>query len=292
MNKLKTTINIDSELWKKFSHLVIEKRGYRKKNEIIEQLIREYVQRSEGNKNHEINKAIILAAGIGSRLIPLTSNVPKCLLKINSITILEHQVRNLKECGIKEITLVSGYRSDKIFRFCQENSIDINLVYNKNYADTSNLYSLWFARSHIKGGFVCLNSDVVFDVEILKNLINSEGEICLAIDKKECIEEDMKVTVENGFVTKIGKRIPREKVYGEFIGISKFTEKGSEKLFQILSNVSMDSKRSGYVALGIQQLINQGYKVNEFKIRRRFWADIDFIEDLNEVRAYLLTRPL
>ena len=54
----------------------------------------------------------------------------------------------------------------------------------------------------------------------------------------------------------------------------------------------MDSKRSGYVALGIQQFINQGYKVNEFEIRRRFWADIDFIEDLNEVRAYLLTRPL
>ena len=164
-------------------------------------------------------------------------------------------------------------------------------MYKNNYADTNNLYSLWFAKDYVKGGFVCLNSDVVFDVEILKNLIDSEGEICLAIDKKECIEEDMKVTVENGFITKIGKRIPREKVYGEFIGISKFTEKGSEKLFQVLSKVPMDSKRNGYVAFAIQQFINLGYKVNEYEIRRRFWADIDFIEDLNEVRAYLLTRP-
>lgn len=291
MEKVKTTINIDSELWKKFSHLVIDERGCRKKNEIIENLIKEYVEKKGIKKNRDIKKAVILAAGIGSRLRPLTNDVPKCLLKINSINILEQQIKNLTECGIQEITVVTGYKSGMVKRFCRENSWNINLIENKYYSDTSNLFSLWLAKETFEHGFICLNSDVVFDIEILRSLLKSEEDICLAVDKKECTEEDMKVNVRNGVITNIGKRIHKEQVYGEFIGISKFSEKGSEYLILVLTDMSTDSMKKGYVALGIQKLIERGHKVQGLEIQRRFWADIDFIEDLKEVRAYLMARP-
>jgi len=291
MNKLKTTINIDSELWKKFSHLVIEKRGYRKKNEIIEQFIREYVEKIEKKTNAVINKAVILAAGVGSRLRPLTDDVPPCLLKINSITILEHQIKNLEKCGIEQVTVVTGHKAEKIKEFIQETFKDRNLtfnfIHNEYYSTTSNLFSLWLARGTFEGGFICLNSDTVFDVEILKSLLESEGDICLAVDKKECTEEDMKVKVKNGII-KIDKRIPKEEVYGEFIGIANFSERGEKKLIHALSNMPTDMRRKGYVSIGIQGLIDRGHKVCEVEIQRRFWKEIDFIEDLNEVRNQLL----
>ena len=87
MSKIKTTINIDENLWRKFSHLVIEERGFRKKNEIIEDLIKQYTEKRTSNKETKIKKAVILAAGISSRLRPLTDDIPQCLLKINSETI-------------------------------------------------------------------------------------------------------------------------------------------------------------------------------------------------------------
>ncbi|MFP4051678.1 MAG: sugar phosphate nucleotidyltransferase [Thermoplasmata archaeon] len=290
MEKVKTTINIDEELWKKFSHLVIEEKGYRKKNEVIENLIREYTEKKTKTDKEEINKAIILAAGMGTRLRPLTEDVCQCLLKINSETILEHQIKNLQECGIEDITIVTGYKSDKIREFCEENSWDVNFIHNNHYSKSNNLHTLWLARDHFDEGFVCLNSDVVFDSEILRSLLKAEGEVCLAVDKKECKEEDMKVKVEDG-VTKISKRLKPEEVYGEFIGISKFSERGAKKLNRVLSEMPADLRKKGYVALGIQRLIDEGYKVFKVEIQRKFWKDIDFVEDFNEVRAQLSSRP-
>lgn len=293
MKKVKTTINIDSQLWKEFSHIIIEDIGYRKKNDVIEHLINEYVKRRKNRTDSNIIKAIILAAGIGSRLRPLTNDLPPCLLKINAITILEHQIKNLEECNIKEAIIVTGYKSEKIKKFLKENLKDYNLkfkfVYNKYYSTTSNLFSLWLAREYFEGGMVCLNSDIVFNVDILKTLLKSEEDICLAVDKKECVEEDMKVSVNNG-VRKIGKRLEPAEVYGEFIGLSKFSENGARKLSQLLSNIPSDMRKKAYFALVIQKLIDAGHKVHDVEIQRMFWADIDFVEDLMETRAQIINK--
>lgn len=123
-------------------------------------------------------RAIILAAGIGSRLIPLTNNTPKCLLEINSKTILEHQIENLKRCGIQDITMVVGFKAKKIEDFCREHSWNINFIHNEDYIHSHNFYSLGLAREQFGGDFICLNSDVMFDVEILESLLKSCGNIC------------------------------------------------------------------------------------------------------------------
>ncbi|RLF47983.1 MAG: phosphocholine cytidylyltransferase family protein [Thermoplasmata archaeon] len=292
MSKIKTTINIDEDLWKKFSHIVIEEKGYRKKNVVIEELIRQYIEKKNAKKEKKIRSAVILAAGIGSRLRPLTNNVPKCLLKINTETILEHQIENLKKCGIDNITIVAGYKADKIEKFCKDRSWDVNLIINRQYSTTNNLFSLWLAKEYLKQGFVCLNSDIVFDAEILEILLKSEGNICLVIDKKECTEEDMKVKVENGLIRTISKRMSREDVYGEFIGLSKFSAEGAEIFFNVLSSMPVELREKGFVAQGIQKLIDEGHKVFMVEVQGKFWADIDFVEDLNEVCAYLLNNRL
>lgn len=290
MQKTKTTININEDLWKKFSHLVIEERGYRKKNEVIEKLIRDYVdERMQKNGSH-IKKAVILAAGTGSRLRPLTEEIPKCLVKINSHTILERQIENLKKCGIQNITIIGGHQAKKIKDWCKENKLKCAVIEDKNYPEHNNLFSLWLARKNMEGGFVCLNSDVVFESSILETLLRQRRDICLVVDKKECTEEDMKVKVRNDLLTAINKRIPKEEVYGEFIGVSMFSGEGARQLDSILSNLSENVRKKAYVAAAIQKLVDSNYPVHIYEIQNKFWADIDFVEDLNEVRDYFISK--
>jgi len=288
VSKVKTTINIDEELWEEFSLLVIKEKGYRKKNEVIEQLIKEYTRRREEKGIVKVDKAVILAAGLGTRLRPLTNDTAKSLLKIGSRRILEHQIENLRECGIREITMVIGHEAEKIKDFCKENSWNLNFIYNRYYSSSNNLFSLWLAKETFSKGFVCLNSDVVFDLEILKSLLQFEADICVAVDKKVCIEEDMKVKVKDGAIVKISKTMLPEEAYGEFIGIAKFSEKGGAQLIRVLNDIPADVRRNANFGFGIQKLIDSGNKVWGVNAQRRFCADIDFIEDLMDVRTHFL----
>jgi len=293
MKKVKTTINIDKDLWKKFSHLVIDDKGYRKKNEAIEKLIGEYVKDRYEKKDIVIKKAIILAAGISSRLRPLTNELPTCLLKINSVTLLEHQIKNFEECGVKEVIIVTGYKAEKIKKFCKENlkgyNLKFNFAHNKYYSTTNILFSLWLAKEYMNEGFVYVNSDIFFDNNILRRLLKCEGDICAGVEKKECTEEDMKAKVKNGII-KIGKNIPMDETYGEFLGIVKFSNVGVEKLLHVLDKIPIDEKKRGYATFAIQKLIDEDNKVHEIETQGLFWKDIDFVEDLNEVRSYLLNK--
>lgn len=293
MGKVKTTINIDEELWKSFSLLVIEQVGNRKKNEVIERLIREYIEKREKKEAITLNKAIILAAGLGTRLRPLTEKTPKCLLKIDRKTILEHQMENLTECGISEVTTVIGYEANKVKEFCKKNGWNLNFIYNRDYLNSNNLFSLWLARETFNQGFIALNSDVVFNVNILKNLLRFEADICIAVDKKVCIEEDMKVKMKDGKVIEINKSMKPEEAYGEFIGIAKFSDKGVKQLISVLNNMPADTRKNANLGFGIQKLIDSGYKVLGVNAQRRFSADIDFIEDLMDARTHFLrtTKP-
>lgn len=289
MRKIKTTINIDEELWKKFSLLVIKERGYRKKNEIIEHLIREFTEeREEGRIT--VDKAVVLAAGLGTRLRPLTNDTTKSLLSIGRETLLKHQMENLKESGIQEITMVIGYKAEQIKDFCEENQWDINFIYNNHYSISNNLFSLWLARETFDEGFVCLNSDVAFDVEILRNLLKFQADISIAVDKKVCVEEDMKVKVKDGTIVEINKSMRPEEAYGEFIGIAKFSGKGVAQLIRVLKDLPTDIRRNANLGFGIQKLIDSGSRVWGIDIQRRFCADIDFVEDLMDVRSHFLRK--
>ena len=289
MGKVKTTVNIDEKLWKKFSLQVIRERGYRKKNKVIEALIKEYTEKKEKKRGPTVSKAIILAAGLGTRLRPLTNDTPKCLLTIGPRTILEHQIENLRQCGIQEITMVIGHEAEKIRDLCEENSWNLNFIYNNHYSNSNNLYSLWLANETFHGGLVSLNSDVVFDSQILKNLLTSEADICIAVDKKICVGEDMKVKVKNGAITEINKSMRPEQAYGEFIGIIKLSKDGVTQLIRVLSDMPADVRKNANLGFGIQKLINDGNAVHGVNAQRRFCADIDFVEDLMDVRAHFLS---
>jgi choline kinase len=227
-------------------------------------------------------KAIIVAAGKGNRLYPLTKEIPKTLLKINGKTILEHQLENLRQCGINDIVMVIGYQANKIEQLA---GADIRYIYNPFYEITNSLVSLWFARSEIGGNFVYLHSDVVFDRRILENLLRQKKDICLVVEQKKCVEEDMKVRVVNNLIVEIGKKIPLPDTYGEFIGIARFSKAGSAVLSNVLENIVREGNMMPWFESAIQRLVEKGTQINQIDTKGKPWIEIDFPKDLEIART-------
>lgn len=170
--------------------------------------------------------AIILAAGLSSRLRPLTDDAPKCLLPMGDRTILDWQLYALTAIGIKEVALVVGYKQEIIRAHVQEKWSHLRVTYieNKEYATTNTLFSLAKAFAALPAqDFYYLNADVVFHKEIIKRLEEHKEGAFLAIDCKQCREEEVKVRVNQNQIVEIGKEINPEICLGEFIGVAKFS---------------------------------------------------------------------
>ena len=172
-------------------------------------------------------KTIILATRKGTRLLPLTKDTPQCLLKVGERTILEKQVEKLNKVGLKDITVITGYLSEKI-EILQE-KLGIKILFNPFYEVSWMALALWLAKEELKKGFVFIYSDVLFDSKIISELLEEDSDICLAIKKNGVREEAEKVVEKDGKIKNISK-IRTEEENGEFIGIAKFSNIGAEKL--------------------------------------------------------------
>jgi len=232
-------------------------------------------------------KAIILAAGLGKRLSSLTKEKPKSLLRVNGETILEYQKRVLQECGVENITIVTGYKSEKIERTLGPNT---GYIYNPFYAVTGSLVSLWFAKSEMKHGFIYLHGDVLFHKQILKKLLSTHSDISLVVAKKQCVTEDMKVRVNSGQIIEINKSIEASEAYGEFVGLAKFSRKGAKTLVTILEKIVREGNLTDYFEYAIQRLVNEGHKVHKCDVNNLPWVEIDFVEDFEKAKKVVYPR--
>ncbi|MFH1196286.1 MAG: glycosyltransferase [bacterium] len=170
-------------------------------------------------------KAIILNAGKGSRLAPFTDDNHKCLIDIGERKIIDFQLDALRQAGITDIVIVVGHLKEKIKEYVKKYS-DLNFVFIENdaYQTTNTAYSLLLAKKEMNDEFIYLNGDVLFDPEMLMRLIHSKHKNALAVEKKKCGEEEVKVTLVKKRITAISKKVSVSKAYGEFVGIAKFSK--------------------------------------------------------------------
>jgi len=129
------------------------------------------------NKNlypqRRITTALLLAAGTGSRLFPLTQKSPKCLTLVNETSILERLIKSLNQHGFKRLVVVTGHLEDRIRNFLKTRAgnIKIEYVFSPLYKTTNNIYSLWMARKIINEPFMLIESDLIFDPSLLTEML-------------------------------------------------------------------------------------------------------------------------
>jgi choline kinase len=228
-------------------------------------------------------KAIIVAAGRALRLHPISDNIPKCLLKVGeNVTILEHQLQNLRECGVNDIILVTGYCEKEIRKLCGDT---VKYVYNPFFDITNMLVSLWFAREEMRDGFIFSYSDILYHKQILSDLIANKNDIVMVVDRKETDWESEKVKVDyRGLITEVSKNVPPEEAFGEFIGLAKLSPKGATLLAKELDEMVREGSLSSYLTRAFERLARKGYEVHMSLTSGNPWIEIDFPEELNRAR--------
>ena len=228
-------------------------------------------------------KTVILAAGAGSRLKPLTDHVPKCLLKVGVKCILEMTIENLLATNNSEIIIVTGYLENKIREFIRERfrHLQITYIYNELYASTNNIYSLWLAKDEVLGNdMMMLDSDIVFDERIISKLQNSGYKNCLALKRHEVHDEEIKVKTDaHGCVIEIVKEVNVSQAEGESIGIEMFGKEALTELYFILDRKVVTEKEvNQFYEAAFQELSDN--KLFIVDTTEYFCMEIDTEEDL------------
>lgn len=233
-------------------------------------------------------KVIILAAGESPGFGSLTTNKHKSMVDIGGKTIIEHQIENIKKCGIdeKNIVIITGAHRNQIENYIYNNfngkeSFNGNFIYNPFYKTTHTMISLSLARHILNDGFIVLYGDVVFDSRILDRLIKYDNNITIVVDKKKDLdEEDEKVLLKDGKVECISKNIDIEKSDGEFIGLAKIPK----DKFHIFNDAQDKIIKKDEVMSSVTEIFNNiiqsGNQVDLIYTQDLLWSDNDCLNDL------------
>ncbi|HVZ58952.1 MAG TPA: phosphocholine cytidylyltransferase family protein [Patescibacteria group bacterium] len=230
-------------------------------------------------------KAIILTAGIGSRIRPLTDDKPKSLLEVNGAPILKNMLSNIQASGISEVIVITGYLEDMINSYISQNFPNLKVTYvrNEKYLDTNTGYSLMLAKDAVAGdSFIKFDADVMFEKAILEKLIQSSYETALCLDKNINLEaEEVKaIATPDGKVLEVGKKLDPTKAAGESIGIEKIGPHAGRLLFAELEKLMKDQANwKEYYDDSYTTLVNQGVPFGVVDITGLKWVEIDTHDD-------------
>ena len=178
-------------------------------------------------------KALILAAGLGTRLAPITNDRPKSMVPVNGKPILVKQIENLLNNGITDITIITGYRSEVIEDLVANNYPMIKIIKSEDYQNTNNMYSAYLARNVLKDeDFLMMNADVYYDEEIISELLDEKYENAIVTDIGSYNDESMKVIFDGSRITAISKQITKEEALGNSIDVYKFSKEAGQAFFE------------------------------------------------------------
>lgn len=236
-------------------------------------------------------KALILAAGLGSRLAPLTNDRPKCLVKVRGRPILEYQIQTLKSVGVDEIALVTGYRSEMLTQ------LGMKTYKNKKYKSTNMVYSFFCAENEFTDDVIVSYGDIIYEPRILKKVIESEAPISVAVDEGwfdlwSCRMEDPLKDAETlrlddkGNIVEIGRKPSSfEEIEGQYMGLIKIKASAISELVSFYRGLNRNEFYDGkdfenmYMTSFIQLVINRLMPVKAVIVKNG-WLEVDTIEDL------------
>ena len=235
--------------------------------------------------------AVILAAGMASRLRPLTDDRPKCLLQVGNRCLLQRTVDALVSAGIGELVVVTGYRGNMIRDFLNGHYRDVqfHFIDNPDYPTTNNIYSLWLTKSFVAGkDFILLDSDILFDPQIIKVML-AEKKTALALNRHELGEEEIKIIVDSdNCVTEISKVCEISKAVGESVGIEKMNADYSEALFAELAQmIEKEQQVNIFYERAFERLIAQGHQFRIIDTTDYFSIELDTVEDFNKAKELI-----
>jgi choline kinase len=237
-------------------------------------------------------RVVILAAGLGQRLMPLTRNTPKSLLDLgNGYTLLETQLEAIAACGISKVTLVTGYKSEQIeAKIVDYSGFDFTIRFNPFYRMANNAVSAWMGLGGITEPAVLVNGDDVFKASVLESLTAARDQIAMVVSRKGYYDsDDMKVTTIEERVVNVGKDLPDSESNGESIGMIAFRGPGLSLMQSELDSMMRNEPDLQLFYLeALRRLMVAGHHIGYVECDDDEWAEVDFHPDLDLMRNQVL----
>ena len=241
-------------------------------------------------------RAIILAAGEGKRLRPLTNNTPKCLVNLFGKSLLQWQIEAFRSCQIEDISVVTGYLNKTI-------TVD-NITYfeNPNFKTTNMVETLFCAKEKIVNSVIVSYGDIIFEKNVLQKLIDSNDDLSVVIDKNwkkywearfdNPLNDAESLILDDGYISNIGQKVNSfDQIQGQYIGLMKFQNEGINFLLDFYENAKKKAKNNhvnilnsnlpfekSYMTDLIQGLISAGYKIKAIPVNNG-WLELDSYHD-------------
>lgn len=228
---------------------------------------------------------LILAAGRGTRISRYLDGKPKCTVNIGNQELIKYTVTLLKSKGIKNIGIVLGYQ-DQVIRDLLKDD-DISFFYNPFFDVTNSIASCWFAKDFLSQNedLIIMNGDVFIEEQILDLIINEKMNPVLFSDESRKEEADYKLKYSNSILEKYGKELRGSDITGEYIGIAKLNKNYIPKFTQKLSEMISRQQHSVWWENVLYEL-STSEKVFVKDINKYFWAEVDYIEDYERIKAF------
>lgn len=245
--------------------------------------------------------AIILAAGFGSRLMPLTQKQPKCMVEYQGKKIIDYEMDALKSAGIKDIAVVGGYLSEVLREYIESYGIKYFYV-NANY-DKSNMVSTFFCAKEFilkcieeKQDLIVSYADIIYFKDSVEKLIQTEEDFAVIVDKiwldlwkkrfENPLEDAETLKMENENIIELGKKAKNyDEIQGQYIGLFKFSHSFLPKILVFYENLNQSILYDGkdfnnmYMTSFLQALIDEFNNAKAIEIQGN-WCEIDFMSDL------------
>lgn len=234
-------------------------------------------------------KAIILAAGMGTRLRPLTYSIPKCLVKVNGKPILENALQHLNKNGLKTAILVIGHLGDKVREYLGDQYQDTELLYVENpiFDRTNNIYSLWLAKEYLSDDVLLLEDDIFFEAEVIDRLCKHGYPNIIVVDEYQSFMNGTVVTADHDIVTEM--ILKKDQYYDtrhyhklKTVNIYKFSKEFMDTYFiPALERCINEDCLDEFYEIAISRIIKLGaVRLMALSIAGLKWFEIDTPEDL------------
>lgn len=239
-----------------------------------------------------MTRTIILAAGSGNRLQPHTNDRPKCFVEINGNRLIDWQIKTLNSCGLNDITIVTGYRSEMI------ESLSHHTIHNPHWSETNMVYTLWCAREKLVDDVILAYADIVYEPSVVQSVLNAEDNISVVIDtdfypywqmrmENPLLDLESLKLNDMGEIIDIGQKTANlEEIQGQYIGMMRFRKNGLKNLVNTLSNMQQNKNekfKKMYMTDLLQAMILQNNVLKAVPIHHK-WLEIDTVKDYQMVQ--------
>jgi choline kinase len=241
-------------------------------------------------------KAILLAAGEGKRLRPLTDNCPKCLVKLRGKPLLEYQLATFQRCGVTDIVIVTGYKQEALQPY------QLRSYHNDQYSTTNMVHSLFCAEAEFNEDVIISYTDILFEPRVLQALLNAEADFAVTIDKgwqnlwqfrmDDPLTDAETLKVDDAdFITEIGKKASSyREIQGQYIGLFKISRRVLGQVSQFYRQLNQKASYDGkdysnmYMTSFIHRIANDLIRVKAIYIQNG-WLEVDTLEDKQRYEA-------